>query len=224
MTIDPRTDRPRVVHRLAAALQFVDAFTREPIRVPLVVSIPSPPWTARRMPQDATYRFLTTNAEVPAGLFGVEVVAPGGEYVAHEPITVRLPRPLVDHPPPARAEDYRIEAPLWPTLLVRPPAGETAIRGRITRPPGADAGGLRVVLYAAGQLVPSSPYARTDARGEFLFRLPLLKTSLAGGVVASTRSLDVQVRDASDSVLAVDPVGPHAVPLGRTSVLELAVT
>ncbi len=223
MSTGLRTDRPRIVHRLAVVLRFLDAFSGEAVRVPLDVSIPSLRWQPFHSSADATYRFLTTNADLPSGLFDVQVEAPGGEYVNHETITVQIPRPLVAHDPPALASDYLDQPTLWPTTRLRPPVGETVVLGQVQSMSEADVSGLRVVLGPSGSPLPAQPYTRTDANGGFLFRFPLLKAAFVGDHAVTTQSLAVELRDAANSVLAVNPSGPFVVPLGRATVLNLTI-
>jgi hypothetical protein len=223
MTDDLRTDSPLVIHRLAAALRFVDAFTGMPVRVPLAVSIPARRWPALRVATDATYRFLVTNAAVPAGVFNVAVTAPDEEYVNWEPFTVQLPRPVVPHPLPVRASDFLIARTLWPTPRLRLPPAETAVLGLIRNGAAQPVAGLRVALFKPPGPAPPAPYTRTDARGTFLFRLPLLRGSVAGANVVSTASLAIEVRDAGNNPLPVNPPGPQEVPLGKVSVLTFAI-
>lgn len=230
------TDTPRCVHRLAVVLQFIDAFTGAIVSAPLSVSIPTPgavlrpptPWLARRDSGDSTYRFIATNADVPTGTFDVAVEAAGGEYVNLEPVTVTLPMvppgPVPPHPAaPRRADEYLVQKVLWPTTRLRPPPGETAIRGTIASTGGASVAGLRVIVFTAGDPVPASPYTRTDEQGQFLFRLPALQSRLVGGAVVSTASLAVEVRNAADNVLVVVPAGPYVVDVGRVSVLSITI-
>jgi hypothetical protein len=223
MTTDPRLDVPRALHRLAVALRFVDAFTDTPVRVPLAVSIPAQAWPARYGGSDATYRFLVTNADLPAGTFAVTVTAPGGEYVNWEPVSVQLPPPGLPHAPPLRASDFLVTRPLWPTPRLRLPPAETAVLGRVVSASAAPVAGLRVALFTPPGPPPAAPYTRTDARGEFLFRFPQLRGSASGGAVVSQAAVAAEVRDASDNPLAVTPAGPQDVPLGKASVLTFGV-
>jgi hypothetical protein len=221
MTTDPRSDRPSLVHRLGAALRFLDAFAGTRVGVPLIVSIPAQNWTALRWEPDATYRFGVTNQLLPTGLFDVTVDVPGGEYVSAEPFQVQLPPPSLPHAPPLLFSDYLVERPIWPTPTFRPPPGETAIHGRIDSSGGATAvSGLKVILFVWPGPVPASPYAYTNANGDFLFRLPGLKGSVSGMTVVSTADLGIEVRDPSNAVIPVSPVSVFGVPLGRTSVLR----
>jgi hypothetical protein len=224
MTAEPRTDTPRVVHRLAVALRFVDAFTGTSVRAPLAVSISALGWSALGVESDSTYRFLVTNAAaVPAGTFDVAVTAPGGEYVNWESIQVQLPRPSPPHPPPFNGNDFLVSLPLWPTPLVRTPPGETAVVGRVVSTSAAAVAGLRVIIFLEPGPAPAAPYTRTDPAGAFLFRLPLLRGSVSGSTVVSTASVGVALRDTLDNPLAVVPAGPIDLPLGRTSMLTFTI-
>jgi hypothetical protein len=222
VSTDPRRDRPGLAHRLAVALRFLDAFTDRPVRVPLDVSIPARRWPALRRESDATYRFLVTNVPLPAGSFDVAVTAPGGEYVNWEPFLVEVPRPGLPHPPPALASDYLVERVLWPTRRFRPQPGETAVVGRVVSGGANSTTGLKILLFKSPGPAPAVPYTRTDENGEFLFRFPLLRGEVSGTTVVAGVSLDVQVRDAADAVLAAAP-GTVEVPLGRVSVLTFAI-
>jgi hypothetical protein len=223
MTGDPRTDSPRLVHRLAAALRFVDAFTGTPVRVRLAVSIPARRWRALRVAADATYRFVVTDADVPAGVFDVAVTAPGGKYVNWEPFTMKLPLPAVPHLPPVRPSDFLITRTLWPTPQLRLPPRETAVLGLIRNGAAQPVAGLRVALFKPPGPAPAAPYTVTDAGGAFLFRLPQLRGSVVGTTVVSTASLAVEVRDALNNPLPVNPAGPQDIPLGEVSTLTFTV-
>jgi len=224
MNGDPRVDSPAWAHRLGAALRFVDPFTQTPVRVPLAVSIPSLRWRAVRWESDATYRFVATNAEVSAGTFDVAVEAPGGEYVSLAPIQVQLPRPIAPHPAPAVRADYLVQPTLWPTTRLRPPPGETAVVGRVvSQGGGTPTSGLRVRVFVPPGPAPAEPFTRTDANGEFLFRLPGLRGRVAGTTVVTAVTVDIEIRDPADAALAVSPAGGFSVPLGQVSVWTFQV-
>jgi hypothetical protein len=223
VSADPRTDTPQIVHRLAAAVRFVDAFTTSPLRVPLLVSVPARRWPALYSAGDATYRFLVSNGAVLAGAFDVDVTAPGGEYVNWEPFQMQLPPPALPHPPPLRAGDFLLTRNLWPTPLLRLPPAETAVAGLVVSNSAAPVAGLRVRLYKPPGPPPANQYTRTDASGGFLFRFPQLRGSASGGVVVSTAAVVAEVRDALDNPLVVTPAGPQDIPLGEVSVLTLTV-
>ena len=106
-------------HRLAAVVQFVDAFTGRPIDLPLDVRVealppgaglPPLPWRAIRVAEDATYRFLVSNDFVmPAGPITIAADAPGAQYVNVEPLSVTLPRALLAHPPTPARSDFLVQ-------------------------------------------------------------------------------------------------------------------
>jgi len=203
---------PPLVRRLGAVLRFADAYTGQPVRVPLVVTIPALGWTALRIERDATYRFSTSNQPPPpAAPYSVTVEAPGGEYTALEPVAVTLPRPPVAHPPPVRFNDYLVQPDpkLWPTRAARAAPGETVIIGRlVNNASGAAMAAHKVVLFQ-GAVAPAEPYARTDSNGDFIYRLPGLKTQTA------LVNLNVEVRNPANSVVpVVSPAGPLQVRAG----------
>lgn len=202
-------------HRLGAALRFVDAFTGVPVAVPLRVLIPELPLVA--VHHRGIYRFLATGTPVPAGVFAVAVECASGEYALREPLSVALPRPAVAHPAPALSSDYLIETPLWPTRRLRPPAGETALVGRLASGGATPLAGLAVRLFAAGGPPPAVPRAYADEAGEFLFRLPGLQQS--SGV--ATALLEIEVRSGA-AIVAAAPLQVQ-VPLGVVSFREFEV-
>lgn len=192
----------RITHRIAAAFQFVDFFTQTPVTSKLTVSVPALKWEAFANDGDKTYRFVSTNREVPAGVFAVAVTAPGGEYLAKEPISLTLPI-IVGHPPPVIAADYLISQPLWPTRVARASAGETAITGRIQTGGGTVLDGLRIFIFTGA--IPVSPYAYVDKQGEFLSRLPQAKTFMSGGTVVTHSLFSVECRDPANTVVPISP-------------------
>jgi hypothetical protein len=170
---------------LCAVYRFFDAFMTPvdsrtpPIGSPLVVSIPARAWTALRVRADGTYRFSapTLTEPAPTGVnLAVSVVSLTGEYVAPSPILLTLP--LAVSVPPVAA-DFLRDLPLWPTPSMRPPAGETAVRGRITSPTSQPVAGLQVEMWTGGSPVPppGTPSTLTDSDGEFLYRFPRLKAT-----------------------------------------------
>jgi hypothetical protein len=212
-----------IIHRLGVAVRLFDIFTRETVRVPLIVTLPVLRWTAIHAATDDTYRFVVTNRDIPGGPpFDIEVEAPNGEYEAREPMQVTLPI-VVGHPPPVVRPDYLLEFPLWPTRLRRTPPGETAVVGRILSGGGTNVDGLRVFLFEPPGPVPVSPYAYTNVNGEFLFRLPQLHAHMAGTVPVVTTTLNIEIRDQVNA--PVSPVNPGsvAVDLGRSSLFEFTV-
>ena len=180
---------------LAAVYRFYDAFfdpvdDHTPlIDLPLEVTIPSLRWRALRVPSDRTYRFswLTLTQPAPSNVpsppqpasFAVEVSDPGGDYVNladAAAMAISLPLPLSV---PPRASDFLITKPLWPTPSFRPPPGETILRGTVSSPTAQPVAGLKVEIWLGAAPTPpaGTPFTRTDANGDFLYRLPLLKGS-----------------------------------------------
>ena len=209
---------PTIAHRLGSAVQFIDHFTRLPIRTPLRVSIPNQRWDAIRSESDFTYRFIRTNREIPIGNFDVVVECPSGEYESVEPVTVALPI-IVGHPPPIVRDDYLSRFPLWPTRRLRPEVGETVVIGRLlhTGPPLAPAVGMRVRLSTPVIPPPGTAYAYSKANGEFVYRLPGLRMSISGGIPVRTATLNVEIRDAADVVSFPAIPSTIVVRLGETN-------
>jgi hypothetical protein len=233
----------RVRHRLSAAVQLVDAFTAKAIHLPLevradtlptVIGMPNIPWRAVRGRDDDTYRFFVTNNQVmPAGNIAVTIVAPGHEYVDFEPMAMLLPRPLVAHPPTPARSDFRVQHTLWPTRSLLLPPGETAIVARCVSGGATPIDALRVTIWPAGAPQPPSPYTYTTGHGEFVYRLPDLKT-VNGGVISTTASLDLNIRTPPTYIGTVVPTQirtdlgvviatPFAVPLGRVTNLTITL-
>lgn len=232
-----------VVHQLAAAVRFVDIFTQQAVAVPLdvraetlpvVPGMVSLPWRAVRGLTDQAYRFLVQNETVmPAGSVTVEITAPGGEYVNFEPCAFVLPRPLVAHPPTPARSDFLVQHVLWPTRSLRLPAGETAIVGRFISAGASPISQLKVTVWPDGAPIPSSPYTYSNDRGEFVCRLPELKT-VAGGVISPTASLRLDVRTPPLYTTAVAPtqitrsdgavlVVPFPLAVGAVTELSIAL-
>jgi hypothetical protein len=219
-----------VRHQLAVALRFRDHFTGAVINSPLqiqvdtlpyVVGAPQTPWRALPVTTDGTYRFVLNQREArPTGNVTVSVTSPTEEYVTDGPLSIPLP-PVGT---PAVRSSWLFEQDLWPTRRVRVPPGETAIVGRFSN--GATVAGFQVFLFKEG----TAPlkYARPDAQGEFLFRLPELKGDVTGTTVTSTADIGVQVLDLTNSPLTVlQPPGPAPnafnVALGKLSVVTFSV-
>ena len=174
---------PLLQRTLSAVYRFYDAFyfpiddSTPPVNSLLDVSIPNHKWSALRVEKDLTYRFSapTLTQIAPTGTnLEVGVVDPGGEYVNFEPILLTLPLPLST--PPVNT-DFLIAKPLWPTIAMRPPAGETAVRGHIRSATSQPVGGLKVEMWLGPSLTPppGTPYTVSNTKGDFLFRFPLLK-------------------------------------------------
>lgn len=200
---------PRLQRSLAAVYRFYDAFhfpvgdTTPPIVAPLEVSIPELRWSALRVEEDATYRFsaLTSAEPVPTGVnLDVQVRALHGDYVTLDPILLTLPLPLST---PVRRTDFLILQRLWPTPAMRPPRSETAVHGQIRSATAQPIAGLTVEMWqGAPAPPPGTPFTRTNATGEFLFRLPLLKGTLGS-------SLPFRIRLDAGAVA----VAPAVIPL-----------
>ena len=231
--VSPLWVRPRWTHRLAVAFRFVDAFSGARVGVPFDVWTPLPngvfaplraepldepppppvPWRAIRDPRDDSYRFLLTNAALPAGNYVVTVTAPDGSWVSHEAVQFALP--LVPPPPPLTRASFVLTRPLWPTRRAPIPPGETTIVGRVVRAGNVPVANARVTLFAgAGPPPPNAPYARTDAEGGFVFRLPQL-TLGTGQPTTVQRTIEVRDAPPGNAVLAtVNPPGPLVVRIG----------
>ena len=173
---------PTLQRSLSVVYRFYDAFffplddTSPAIGTELDVTIPALQLSALRVESDRTYRFsaLTLTHPPPAGVnLPVKVTARGDEYVSLEPILITLPRPLSV---PVQRSDFLINQRLWPTTVVRPPVGETAIHGSIRSATAQPVNNLTVEIWSGPPVPPAgTPFTRSDARGNFLFRLPLFK-------------------------------------------------
>ena len=198
---DPNNFTPWFTHRLAIALRFVDVFTGRPVENALRVAIPGQRWEAVYCATDSTYRFLMTASPVSSGAFQVVVEDPEQIYVNHQSIELMLtPSPPM---PPIARHDYLHEFPLWPTRRFKVPMGETALVGRLVSASAGGVGGLDVRIFPAGEPPPSTPFARSNADGEFLFRLPQVTRETDGTPIPL--SLEVQV---SRDGIGVSPVTP----------------
>lgn len=215
----PAFASPRLQRSLAAVYRFYDAFLypidddTPAIAAPVDVSIRSLRWSALRSDNDLTYRFSasTLTGPPPSGInLPVEVAASNGDYVSLEPILLSLPRPLSN---PPRRSDFLIPTPLWPTPVLRPPVGETALRGIIRSAGAPPVAGLKVRMWLAGGPTPplGTPYTRSDANGAFLFRFPLAK-----GATGDSVTVGIQLEDGA---VGVSP-GSVSVTLGRTQIRE----
>jgi hypothetical protein len=216
--------RPVLQRTLSAVYWFYDVFFYppddrvRPISAQLDVTIPELRWQALRSDDDLTYRFsaLTLTQPAPVGTnLAVQVVASQGDFVSFEPILLSLPLPL--SAPPSRA-DFLLPTPLWPTVAFRPPAGETAIRGQIqsaTMQPVAD---LKVEMWPGPDATPpaGTPYTRTNATGDFLYRFPWLKRTDG----SSTVSINTRIND------GIVPVFPSSLSIefGSTQIIQLQRT
>ena len=195
---------PLLRRTLSAVYRFYDAFffpiddTTPIVNSPLDVSIPALGWSALRVDKDFTYRFSarTLTQSAPSGTNQVvQVTASMNDYVSLEPILLTLPLPLSS---PPRAADFLIVKPLWPTVALRTGVGETAVRGHIFSPTAQPVAGLKVEMWpgSGGTPPPGTPYTRSDADGDFLYRFPLLK-----GPPGSTASFNIRVNNGAITVL-----------------------
>src|SRR6185436_20107301 len=157
-----------------------------------------------------TYRFsvLTLTQPAPTGAFTVQVSAPGGEYVSFDSIVLSLPLPVSE--PPQRP-DFLIAKPLWPTVAMRPPDGETAVRGHIDSPTAQPVADLDVEMWLGSAPVPppGTPFTRSNTHGDFLVCFPMLKG-------APGAPLSVRVRLSGGAI----PISPASlsITLGRTRI------
>jgi hypothetical protein len=209
---------PRLQRSLAVVYRFYDAFLFPlsddaiPIASELDVSIPALGWSAISSERDATYRFsaLTLNAKAPLGAnLDVVVRSVVGDYVNLAPFQETLP--LAVSSPPTRADFLRLK-PLWPTTAFRPPDGETAVRGRITSATSKPVENLAVEIWTSGAPAPpaGTPSTRTNAAGEFLYRLPGLK-----GISGTAAPYGIRL---DGGAVPVTQPAPTLV-LGRTQIL-----
>ncbi len=215
----------RVAHELAVVYRFRDTFYQPPlpntppVRSALSVTITltdGSKLTAIRSEVDATYRFRVPAGQVPSGTFDVTVDSLDGVYVNHEPFTVDLPVTLADATAPKGSDFLKVKQ-LWPTRLFRVPIGETAVIGRIESAtlPVND---LKVELYQGGSPPVGTPYARTDANGEFVYRLLGLPGSVPG--TPPTETLNIQVEGGA---VTVTPTS-FTVTLGKTQFIPFTRT
>ena len=213
----------RLQRTLSAVYQFYDAFffpiddDTPPVTSPLDVSIPDLRWNALFAENDATYRFSasTLTHPAPAGVnLTVQVTAPGGDYLSLEPILLTLPLPV--SVPPQRA-DFLISRPLWPTVGLRPPSNETVVRGQIQSPTAQPVDGLKIEMWPASAATPppGTPYTRSNAHGDFLYRFPLLK-----GAPGSLAPFRIRLNNGAVAVL------PASLPisLGGAQILQFQRT
>ncbi len=231
---DLRTDTPALTRYLAVVVRFVDPFTNQPVPVQFSVSIPALRWSALWWGSDSTYRFSKSNVPViggvpqlPTGTFELKVdllgrendppdpptALPRGPYAAFEPRQVTLP-PAAPHPPPVLVSDYLVDQTLWPTEAFTVPAGETAVVGHFVSSTAQSVVGLKVLVFQGASPPAGTPYTRTDAAGQFLYRLPDLKRKVG----ALTASLGIQVFNVANAPLTVTPsTFPTPIPIGQVT-------
>jgi len=213
-----------LTHRLAVAARFFDIFTGETVRAPLKVSIPALRLEAFHATSDDTYRFLVSNRDVPGGgPFDISVEIPRNEYEAREPMQISTLPIVLGHPPPVVRSDFLLEFPLWPSRLRRSAPGETAITGRVVSAGATNVDGLRVFLLEPPGPPPPSPYAYTNAAGEFLYRLPRLQARMSGSVPVLTATLNIEIRDLTSALVTPVTPGNIVADLGRSSLFEFQV-
>jgi hypothetical protein len=210
--------RPRLRRTLSAVYRFYDAFyfplddTSPPIASPLEVTIRALHWSALRIARDATYRFSasTLTEPSPAGVnLEVQVRAVDGDYISHDPILLTLPLPLSV---PVQRADFLILQPLWPTTAMRPPDVETAVRGQIRSASAQPVAGLTVEMWQGPPAPPpGTPFTRSNATGEFVFRFPRLKGT-SGALVPFRIRLN-------GGAVPVSPGTPSLV-LGTTQIVQ----
>jgi hypothetical protein len=107
--------------------------------------------------------------------------------------------------------------PVWPTVALRPPIGETAIRARLTSPTAQPVAGVTVQMWPGASLAPppGTPITRTDANGDFLVRFPLLK-----GAAGATMPFGIRL---NNGAVAVTPASLPIV-LGGTRTIQFQRT
>jgi len=216
---------PLLNRTLSAVYRFYDAFlfplgeSALPIASPLQVSIPKLRWDALRSDDDLTYRFSCSTLTGPpiSGLnFDVSVVAAAGDFINFEPISLTLPLPVST--PPLRS-DFLIPKPLWPAVSFRPPEGETAIRGQLKSPTSQPVADIKIEMWTGVSPTPppGTPYTRSDAKGSFLYRLPLLPQPPAPAV---TVTMHLRL---NGGLLAATPAS-LAVVWGATQIFQIQRT
>lgn len=216
---------PAITHELAAAVRLVDGFTGTPLRERYDVRISGQEWwVPLYREEDATYRFLLSNRPLPA-LGSVSLVVtspdPGAAHADLGGLTLTIPGPAP--PVPLTVGHFLVEHPLWPTRSFRPPPGETFIKGRCVRAGQPVAGQLVQIAEGAAPL-PATPAARTDADGEFAYRLPDLRVdATTPGTVVDTADLHVAVADGGVAQVLTAPALPIVVPIGRTTAMTLVL-
>jgi hypothetical protein len=206
-----------VVYRFYDAFLYPTLSDRTPaIDAQLEVSIPKFDWNALRSGEDLTYRFswMTLTQSPPGGLnLDVEVVSTDGVYMNLDPFQVSLPL-AVSSPP--KASDFLQTKPLWPAESMRPPVGETAVRGRISNAANVPSTGVKVEMWTGGSAVPppGTPFTQSAANGCFLYRFPLL-----AGIRGSTVTVNVRL---NNGALLVTPSSLPVV-IGQLQIFQLKV-
>jgi hypothetical protein len=214
---------PLLQRSLSVVYRFYDAFLyptlsdkTTAIDSQLEVSIPKFAWNALRSQDDLTYRFswMTLTEAPPAGAnLDVQVVATAGDYLNLDPFQVTLPL-AISNPP--KASDFLQDKPLWPAESMRTPAGETAVRGRISNASNVPAAGVKVEMWTGGAPLPppGTPFTQSAANGCFLYRFPLL-----AGARGSTVTVNVRL---NNGVLLVTPSSLPVV-IGQLQIFQLKV-
>jgi hypothetical protein len=93
------------------------------------------------------------------------------------------------------------------------------VLGQVTSGGATQLAGLRIFLFPG--VMPLSPYAYVNANGEFLFRLPQLRTTFSGGAITNTATLNVVCLDPANTPVVIAPASVN-LTFGR--VRELALT
>jgi hypothetical protein len=211
--IDLRSNVVSVRHSLAAVLLFEDMFSDTAVRAPLEVSIPTLDWRAVAA-GDGTHRFVHTVGEPPAGMFDVEVLAPGGEYRNFAPFQITLPHAA---PTPPTRLGWLIKRPLWPTRALRLSPGETALVARLETGGVAQAG--RKVRFL-GSGAPVDPHTFSDERGELLAYFPFAKRD----VLDSPPVVDLELTLEIDDGAATATPATVVVPMGTVLFQRIEIT
>lgn len=199
---DPNSYDHWLSHYLGIVLRFVDVFTGRPIDTPLRVSVPDQKWTAVYCTTDATYRFLFTERDVPAGVFTLQVDSLTGAYASHLPVQITLP--VVSGPPPVR-KDFIQTVGLWPTRQFKIPVAETAIIGRIVSGGINPTAGLHIRIFPQETLPTAAPLAFCDPHGEFVYRLPWHGLRMTGSVVNPPPPVDIEISGPGGPIVPVAP-------------------
>jgi hypothetical protein len=214
---------PLLQRSLSVVYRFYDAFVYPTLsdKTPAIdsqleVSILKFGWNALRSDDDLTYRFswMTLTQAPPAGAnLDVQVVATAGDYINLDPFQVTLPL-AVSSPP--KASDFLQEKPLWPAESMRPPVGETAVRGRISNAANVPAGGVKVEMWTGGSPLPPSgtPFTQSAGNGCFIYRFPLL-----AGARGSIVTVNVRL---NNGVLLVTPSSLPVI-IGQLQIFQLKV-
>lgn len=201
---------PPLLHQLLWSLRFTDVFTGLVIDAPLTVTVPALRLVAVHDARDRSYRLVfDPRATPPAGPDVAVLVSAGrGDYIDQAGITVPPVRPAPGHVP-VLVGDVLKTFPLWPTRALAPSPGETVVVGRVVGAGGAPLADHRVAIAINAPALATAPVVRSDAAGEFLYRLPGLRR--APGVLAMDLALAVTAPGGAN-VPVSSPSHPPAVP------------